>query len=111
MTLRRKRKILIWNTFGRITQYLRKYSQKNANFWEQKLLLLIKRYIQVPWTYPKVSFVYSKQPLWNIIFQQKSAQLGGSKHASNLLRIIRSRNCKLSMWILVEILRKSQSLV
>ena len=52
-----------------------KYAQKNAHFWEQKLLLLlllIKKYIQVPWTYQKLSFVYSKEPLWNKIFRQKS---------------------------------------
>ena len=71
----------------------RKYAQKNARFCEQKLLLLlllIKKYIQVPWTYQKVSFVYSKKPLWNKIFSQNLHKLGGSKHASNFLRSIRS---------------------
>ena len=71
----------------------RKYAQKNAHFGEQKLLLLlllIKKYIQVSWTYQKVSFVYSKEPLWNNIFWQKPAQIRGSKHASNFLRSIRS---------------------
>ena len=37
-------------------------------------------------------------------------KLGGSKHAPNFLWSIRSWNCKLSIWSLVEILRKSQSL-
>ena len=56
----------------------RKYAQKNDHFWEQKfllLLLLMKKYIQVPWTYQKVSFLYSKDPLWNKIFRQKSSQM------------------------------------
>ena len=50
----------------------RKYAQKNAYFWEQKLLsllLLFKKYFQVPWTYQKVSFVYSKEPFWNKILR------------------------------------------
>ena len=58
----------------------RKYAQKNAHFWEQKLLLLLlllikEVYKQVPWTYQKVSFVYSKGPLLNKMFRQKSAQI------------------------------------
>ena len=60
----------------------RHYAQKNAHFWKEKfllLLLLIKKYMQVPWTYQKVSFLYSKEPLWNKIFQQKSAQIGRVK--------------------------------
>ena len=54
----------------------RKYAQKNARFWEQKfslLLLLIKKYIQVPWTYQKEIILYSKGPLWNNILRQTSA--------------------------------------
>ena len=55
----------------------KKYAQKNAHFWEQKFLLflLIEKYIQVHRTYKKVSFLYSKEPLWNKIFRQKSAQI------------------------------------
>ena len=55
----------------------RKYAQKNAHLWEQKflLLLLIKKYVQVSWTYQKVSLLYSKEPLWNKIFRQLSAQI------------------------------------
>ena len=71
----------------------RNYAQKNAHFWEQKLLLLlllIKKYIQIPWTYQKVSFAFSKEPLWNKIFRQNLHKLGGLKHASNFLRSVRS---------------------
>ena len=60
----------------------RNYAQKNAHFWEQKLLLLlllIKKYMQIVWTYQKVSFVYSKEPLWNKIFRQKSSQIRRAK--------------------------------
>ena len=56
----------------------RNYVQRNARFWEQKfllLLLLIKKYMQIPWTYQKVCLLYSKMPLWNKIFWQKSAQI------------------------------------
>ena len=56
----------------------RKYAQKNAHLWEEKfllLLLLIKKYIQVPWTYQKVSLRYSGEHIWNKIFQQISAQI------------------------------------
>ena len=56
----------------------RKYAQKSAHFWEQKflfLLLHIKKYVQVPWTYQKVSFLYSEEPLCNKIFRQKAAQI------------------------------------
>ena len=60
---------------------------------------LLKKYIQVPWTYQKVSFVYSKGPLLNKMFRQKSAQ------------IRRVKTCiKLKLESLVETLRKSQSL-
>ena len=65
---------MICSTFGRII--IIPYFRKNAYFWEQKLLLLlIIKYIQVPRTYQKVSFVYSREPLWNKIFQQKSAKI------------------------------------
>ena len=56
----------------------RSYAQRNAYFWEQKfllLLLLIKKYTQVLWSYQKVSFLYSKEPLWKKIFRQKSVQI------------------------------------
>ena len=104
--MRRKRKILIWSTSGRIVPY-EKYVQKNSHFWEQKFLLLpllIKKYIQVPWTYQKVSFLYSKEPLWNNYSDKNLHKLGGSKHASKFIRSIRSWNCKLSISSLVEIL-------
>ena len=60
----------------------RKYAQKNAHFWEQKFLpslLLIKTFIKVPWTYQKVSFLHSKEPLWNKIFQQKPTKISSIK--------------------------------
>ena len=56
----------------------RKYAQKNAHLWKQKFLLLllpIESYMQVPWTYQKVSLLYSKEPLSNKMFQQKSGQI------------------------------------
>ena len=56
----------------------RENAQKNAHFWEQNfllLLLLIKKYMQVAWTYQKVSFLNSKEPVWNKIFRQKTAQI------------------------------------
>ena len=66
----------------------RKYSQKNVNFWKQKLLLLlfllIKKYIQVSWACQKVSFVYSKEPPWKEIFRQKSAQIKRAKTCSKV---------------------------
>ena len=70
----------------------RKYAQKKAHFWEQKfllLLLLIKKYIQVPWTYQKVFF--TQKSLSGIKYANKNLRkIGGSKHASNFLRSIRS---------------------
>ena len=88
----------------------RNYAQKNAHLRKQKflsLLLLIKNYIQVPWTYQKASLLFSKDPLWNKIFGEKSAQIRRIKHASNVLRSIRSWNCNLSIWNFVGNLRKS----
>ena len=44
----------------------RHYAQKNAHFWEEKfllLLLLIKKYIQVPWTYQKVNSLLKRASL------------------------------------------------
>ena len=74
----------------------RKCAQKNAHFWEQKLLLLlIKKYIQVRWTYKKVSFLYSKS-FSGIKYSDKNLQKWGcSKHGSHFLRSIRSWNCTL----------------
>ena len=43
-------------------------------------------------------------------FDKNLHKLGVSKQTSNFFRSIRSWNCKLSIWSLVEILRKSQSL-
>ena len=83
--MRRKQKILICILEGLFHILERKYAQKNAHFWEQKLLLLlllIKKYVQVPWTYQKVSVAYLKEPLWNIIFRQKSAQIRRVKTCS-----------------------------
>ena len=69
----------------------RKYAQMNAHFWEEKFLLLsllIEMYIQVPWTYQKVSF-FTQNSLSGIKFSDKNLhKLGGSKHASNFLRSI-----------------------
>ena len=31
--------------------------------------------MHVPWTYQKVNLLYSKEPLWNKIFPQKSIQI------------------------------------
>ena len=70
----------------------RKYAQNNAHLWEQKLLVLllvIKKYFQITWTYQKVSLLYSKKPVWNKTFRQNLHKLGGSKHASNFLRSIK----------------------
>ena len=67
----------MWHTFGRIIPYLRK-NVCSAHFWEQKfvlLLFLIKKYIQVPWTSQKVSFLYSEEPVGNKIFRQKFEQI------------------------------------
>ena len=69
--MRRKRKILIWSIWS------------------------IKKYIQVCWTYKKVSFLYSKS-FSGIKYSDKNLQKWGcSKHASHFLRSIRSWNCTL----------------
>ena len=71
----------------------RHYAQKNAHFWEEKfllLLLLIKKYVQVPRTYQKVVFFIQKS-LPEIKYSNKNLhKLGGLKHAPNFLRSIRS---------------------
>ena len=61
---------------------------------------LIKRYVSI--TQKSLSGIkYSDQSLH---------KLGGSKRVSNFLRSIGSWNCKPSVWSLLEILKKSQSL-
>ena len=77
LSLRRKRKILILSTFGRSIPYLRKK-------------VCSKKMRKVPRTFQKVSFIYSKESLWNKIFRQNLHKLGGSKHTSSFLRSIRS---------------------
>ena len=67
------------------------YAQKNVHFWKQKLLLLllVKKSIQVPWTYQNVLF--TQKSLSGIKCSDKNLHKpGGSKHASNFLRSIRS---------------------
>ena len=59
----------------------------------------------------KKQVFFAQESLLGIKYSDKNLhKLGVSKHASNFLRSIRSWNCKLSIWSLVEILRKSQSL-
>ena len=59
----------------------------------------------------KKQVFFAQESLPGIKYSDKNLhKLGVSKHASNFLRSIRSWNCKLSIWSLVEILRKSQSL-
>ena len=71
---------------------------------------LLKSTCKYPGLIKKQVF-FAQESLPGIKYSDKNLhKLGVSKHASNFLRSIRSWNCKLSIWSLVEILRKSQSL-
>ena len=71
---------------------------------------LLKSTCKYPGLIKKQVF-FAHESLPGIKYSDKNLhKLGVSKHASNFLRSIRSWNCKLSIWSLVEILRKSQSL-
>ena len=59
----------------------------------------------------KKQVFFAQESLPGIKYSDKNLhKLGVSKQTSNFLRSIRSWNCKPSIWSLVEILRKSQSL-
>ena len=71
---------------------------------------LLKSTCKYPGLIKKQVF-FAQESLPGIKYSDKNLhKLGVSKQTSNFLRSIRSWNCKLSIWSLVEILRKSQSL-
>ena len=81
------------------------FGNKNSYYY----FYFLKSIYKYPGLIKKKVFLTQKS-LSGMKYSEKNLhKLGGWKHASNVLRSIISWNCKLSIWNVVEILRKSQS--